>query len=143
MAHAQSFALKNQLGLINHQLGEVTAFAERTPSTLLLEALGFLTRAKNRLDPEVAFYRETDGNIDAIKASSEDETSKGSQIDAIKARQDERAPYTAGRGVASMQGLATAQVLKAEHFGDKGLLELIEELLSEVAQLEATAPKAA
>jgi hypothetical protein len=127
MAHKQLFGLKDQLGLVNYQLGEVTKLEAEAPkmdatspfpvvmsSTVvglsLKTARTLLEEAAGMIGDEISFYESTDRRIDEIKATGDDEATKNTAVEAVNKEAAAREPHTAGRAAYCMQSVAAAQI---------------------------------
>lgn len=125
MAHKQLNGLKDQLGLVNYQLGEVTKLDAETPkagesapfpvvmsATVIGLSLGkareLLDEAKGLLQAEIDFYEASDRRIADIQAGS-DEAAKATALEAETKAASAREALTAGRAAYCMTAVAAAQ----------------------------------
>lgn len=125
MAHKQLFGLKDQLGLVNYQLGEVAKLEGEAPKAgdsapfpvvmsatvvdlSLKQARNLLEDAAGTLKAEISFYEESDRVIAELQAGEDD--NKATAIDAETKKASAREALTAGRAAYCMQAVSAATV---------------------------------
>lgn len=125
MAHKQLFGLKDQLGLVNYQLGEVAKLESEAPKAgdsapfpvvmsatvvelSLKQARGLLTEAAGLLQAEISFYEESDSRIAEIQGGNGDD--KATAVDAETKKASAREALTAGRAAYCMQAVGAASI---------------------------------
>lgn len=128
--HKQIPGLKDQLGLVNYQLGEVTRLENEAPKATtggpfpvvmsatavglcLKQARTLLEEAAILLTTEIAFYEDTDQQLAELQAKGDDATAKA-DIETIGKEVAAREAITAGTAVYCMQAVPAAIVFMAK-----------------------------
>jgi|AGTN01.3.fsa_nt_gi hypothetical protein len=125
MAHKQLFGLKDQLGLVNYQLGEVAKLEAEAPQAgdsapfpvvmsatvvglSLKQARNLLQEAADMLTGEINFYEASDRRIEEFQASTDE--NKATAIEAETKNASAREALTAGRAAYCMQSVGAANI---------------------------------
>lgn len=128
MAHKQLFGLKDQLGLVNYQLGEVGKLEAEAPkagdsapfpvvmsATVIGLSLGkareLLTEAAGLLQEEIGFYEASDRRIEEIQTGEKEDADKATAVEAETKTASAREALTAGRAAYCVQVVGAASIL--------------------------------
>lgn len=125
MAHKQLFGLKDQLGLVNYQLGEVAKLEAEAPKAFdsapfpvvmsatvvelsLKQARKLLEEAAEMLGAEISFYEASDRRIEELQAGTDE--NKATAIEAQTKNASAREALTAGRAAYCVQSVGAASI---------------------------------